>query len=131
MVTLCPQHRILPSTPRGKLALVGFAVALALVSVATRVSAQQQDIYGVNAARAHAAPYANPDYYIQPAVVDVYQDIFLGRPTAQTNPMYNTGDSRPMYTPERQTVSCFAGDCSPPPKTPPVQLGLGANDVID
>ena len=88
------------------------AVMSFLQFAATTGHAQSAVGYGVEAARAHAARYADPDFYTQPAVVDVYQDIFLGRPTSQSNPSYNTRDANQVA--ERQTVSCYAGNCSPP-----------------
>ena len=79
-------------------------VANAMQFAETSVVAQPTELYGVEAARAHAAQYADPNYFTQPAVVDIYQDIFLGRPTSQTNASYTTGDGGPYCAAERQTV---------------------------
>ena len=114
---MCAQskaHAAPRSVIRRTLRLAAAIAASTMLFATASVFALATGGAGVEAARAHAAQYADPNYYTQPAVVDIYQDIFLGRPTAQTNPSYNTGDASSSYAAERQTVACYAGDCAPP-----------------
>jgi hypothetical protein len=55
--------------------------------------------------------------YTQPPWSTSTRTSCLGRPTSQTNPSYNTGDS--SYVLERQTAVCYAGNCAPSPTRRP------------
>lgn len=92
--------------------------ALTMQAAMTALAAQDS-LYGVEAARAHAAHYADPNHYTQPAVVDIWQDFFLGRPTMQTNPAYNDGTVE-------QTLVCPPGFCSG--QTAAICIGPFANN---
>ncbi len=97
-------------------------------------------------ARAHAGQFGNPDSYLKPAVFDMWQDIFRGRPTLQTREVYyeavatNVLVGRPCSRTTARSCS-IDSDCptEPPAETCIVNsrpnrplyavISIGVNDV--
>jgi len=84
-------------------ALTSLAILAASLS-APAAAAGTHPVYWRYLAWLHAARYGNPAYYTQPAVFDVWTEIFLGRPTMATSSAYNDNTVE-------QTLQCPTGYC--------------------